>query len=340
LKEIEAYASPRIKEKNMTFRKDWMTEGEVFPIEPSRLEKIVTIAFARQKVISFELIGSGCVNLNIKVELKGANEPYLLRIYLRNKASAFIEKKLGELLKMEVPIPQVFAIGQFQEFLFSIVQFKKGIPLADALSTEKEIKIEPIMKKIGLYLAKIQAHRSPQAGYFDKNLELSGVFASDIMSHSTKVLLENPDIKRQISEKNRKRIESILTRLVHFFPDVKQNHLVHGDLDPSNILVEQRKGKWEISAIIDWENAFSYSPLWDVAHLLRFAHQVDNTYTTSLIQGLKEGGVQLPEGWPITVHLINLTCFLNILNGSPPEFRPLRARDLCEQILLIIDQLE
>ena len=102
---------------------------------------------------------------------------------------------------MEVPIPQVFAIGQFQEFLFSIVQFKKGIPLADALSTEKEIKIEPIMKKIGLYLAKIQAHRSPQAGYFDKNLELSGVFASDIMSHSTKVLLEIRILKGRFLKK-------------------------------------------------------------------------------------------------------------------------------------------
>ncbi len=323
----------------MAFRKDWMTEGEVFPIEPSRLEKIVAFAFARQKVISFELMGSGCVNLNIKVELEGANEPYLLRIYLRNKASAFIEKKLGEFLKIEVPIPQVFTIGLFEELLFSIVQFKNGTPLTDVLSKGEEIDIEPIMKKIGLYVAKIQAHRAPQAGYFNKNLELSEVFIGDFMNNSTKMLLQNPVIKRQISEKNRNRIESILTRLGHFFPDQKQNHLVHGDLDPSNILVEQRKGKWEISAIIDWENAFSYSPLWDVAHLLRFAHQVDDTYTTSLLQGLKEGGVQLPEGWPIIVHLINLSCFLNILNGSPPEFRP-RSRDLCEQILLIVDQLE
>jgi len=323
----------------MAFRKDWMTDGEVFPIEQSKLEKLVAFAFAGQKVTSFALIGTGCVNLNIKVELEGANEPYLLRIYLRNKASAFIEKKLGELLKMEVPIPQVFAIGQFQELLFSIVQFKNGIPLTDLLSKEEEIDIKPIMKKIGIYVAKIQAHRSLQAGYFNKNLELAEVFVGDFMSNSTKVYLESPVIKREISEKNRKRIESILIRLGHFFPDLKQNHLVHGDLDPSNILVEQKKGKWEISAIIDWENAFSYSPLWDVAHLLRFAHQADDTYTTSLLQGLKEGGVQLPEGWPITVHLINLSCFLNILNGSPPEFRS-RSRDLCEQILLILDQLE
>ena len=77
-----------------------------------------------------------------------------------------------------------------------------------------------------------------------------------------------------------------------------------------------------------------------MAHLLRFAHQVDNTYTTSLLQGLKEGVVQLPEGWPISVHLINLSCFLNILGAAPPELRPLRSRDLCEQILLILDQLE
>ena len=324
----------------MAFRKDWMTDGEVFPIEQSKLEKLVAFAFAGQKVTSFALIGTGCVNLNIKVELEGANEPYLLRIYLRNKASAFIEKKLGELLKMEVPIPQVFAIGQFQELLFSIVQFKNGIPLTDLLSKEEEIDIKPIMKKIGLYIAKIQAHRTPQAGYFNKELELNEVFVGNFMSHSTKVALESPIIKGQISAENRKRIESILTRLDHFFPDEKQNHLVHGDLDPSNILVEQRKGKWEISAIIDWENAFSYSPLWDLAHLLRFAHQVDNAYTTALVQGLKKGGVQLPEGWPITVHLINLATFLNILNGSPPELRPVRSRDLCEQILLIVDQLE
>ena len=145
---------------------------------------------------------------------------------------------VGELLKIEVPIPQVFAIGQFQELLFAVVQFKKGISLTDALSMKKEIDIEPIMKKVGLYLAKIQAHRWPQAAYFDENLELNKVLASDILNNFTRLLLENPIIKKQISEKNRKRIGSILTRLGHLFPDEKQNHLVDGDLDPSNILVE------------------------------------------------------------------------------------------------------
>lgn len=87
---------------------------------------------------------------------------------------------------------------------------------------------------------------------------------------------------------------------------LKGQHLVHGDFDPANILVNKVKDVWKVGAILDWEFTFSGSYLWDVANMLRYAHKMPSVFQTSFINALEESGIDLPDTWSNTIHLLDL----------------------------------
>lgn len=118
-----------------------------------------------------------------------------------------------------------------------------------------------------------------------------------------------------------------LERYDFLFPDHTENHLVHADYDPANILVQHIQGEWKISAILDWEFAFSGSTLCDVANMLRYAHHMPTEFEEAFIQGLQNGGVQLAENWRITMCLLNLLALLDCLTRSPTDNRPNQCSD-------------
>lgn len=68
------------------------------------------------------------------------------------------------------------------------------------------------------------------------------------------------------------KISHLFDKHVHLFPNDNERHLVHGDFDPANILVDRTEGIWKVTGILDWEFSFSGSALWDIANMLRYAH--------------------------------------------------------------------
>ena len=121
--------------------------------------------------------------------------------------------------------------------------------------------------------------------------------------------------------------------------DNTSSHLVHGDFDPANILVNQIKGVWEISGILDWEFSFSGSVLWDVANMLRYAHKMPPEFQTSFLKGLKSRDLILPENWLINVYLLNLISLIDCLKRSNPEIHPARCADIYDLINFILSAL-
>ena len=70
---------------------------------------------------------------------------------------------------------------------------------------------------------------------------------------------------------------------------------------------------WAVAAILDWEMAFSGSPLLDVGHFLRY--ELDTTplrepyFSTAFV----EHGGHLPDNWKQVVKLIDLTGLVECL---------------------------
>jgi aminoglycoside phosphotransferase (APT) family kinase protein len=71
--------------------------------------------------------------------------------------------------------------------------------------------------------------------------------------------------------------------------------LVHGDYNPKNLLAVRREGRWEVAAVLDWEYAFSSSPLFDIGNMLRDPRPAG--FEEAFLAGYLDNGGDLPENW-------------------------------------------
>lgn len=323
----------------MTLKKDWEKMDQHFQIGIPILEAMLDHTLPNQKVSSHTVISGGCANLNIKVNFEKRSEPLILRIYLRDKDAAYREQKLATLINRSIPIPEVYFVGDIDNYRFAITQFKYGITLRDLLLDNKTENIKNLMKEAGLILAKIQSYRFPHSGFFDRDLHIATKLPKNYGISFAKKCLEHPTTLEQISKENLSKIDTYLDQYHLLFPDENQNHLVHADYDPANILVHQIHGEWGISGILDWEFAFSGSTLCDVANMLRYAHHMQPDFETSFLEGLQQGGVQLR----ISIYLLNLLSLLDCLIRCPPNLRPRQCADVCcliDYILKCLDKIK
>ncbi|MFE6222591.1 phosphotransferase [Streptomyces sp. NPDC057854] len=102
--------------------------------------------------------------------------------------------------------------------------------------------------------------------------------------------------------------------------------LVHCDFNPKNVLVARRAGRWEVAAVLDWELAFSGSPLFDVGNMLRFAHEYPPAFATGFVEGFRAGHGRLPADWPLISRTLDLFALADILTAPPDPAYFARAR--------------
>ena len=322
----------------MTFKQNWEKTDQQVTLPNEVITTMVKQAFPDDTLDAYELISGGCANLNIKINMMSGRLTFLLRVYLRDKDAAYREQKLGLLLKQTVPVPQVYFIGDQDDYRFAITEFLPGIPLRDLLLSDDSGDLSTIMHDVGTMLAKIQNYHFTTAGFFDKDLNISQATSHDTCIEFAHQCLKYPIVLKCLPEETIVKIGLNLEKYKTLLPDESETHLVHADYDPANILVNLVDGCWSVTGILDWEFAFSGSTLWDVANMLRYAHHMPATYEKSFLQGLQET-VTLPIHWRITVHLLNLLSLLDCLSRCNPDERPNQCADICGLIDRILKKL-
>jgi len=320
------------------FKVDWEKTSVTYQLPEDMVEHMVQLAYPDKKLISHELIAGGCANINIKIQLENENQPLILRIYLRDKDAAYREQKLATLLKGTVPVPRAYYIGELDGHHFAITEFMTGIPLRDLLLGDVPHDLSAIMSEVGMILSKITAYEFQKTGFLNKELEVipyesSNVikFAQDCLNDKTVLSVLSPEVIPEIKE--------AIEQHAYLFPTDDEKHLVHADFDPANILVDQINGSWVVTAILDWEFAFSGSYLWDVANMLRYSHKMPLEFQKAFIDALQKNGIKLPAHWRTTIHLLNLSSLLDLLKRSDPQIHPKRCADIRELITQILSEL-
>ncbi|MFG2393459.1 phosphotransferase family protein [Streptomyces lavendulae] len=105
-----------------------------------------------------------------------------------------------------------------------------------------------------------------------------------------------------------------------------ERSLVHCDFNPKNVLVQRRHGQWAVAAVLDWELAFSGSPLFDVGNMLRFAHEYPPAFTAGFVDGFRGGNGRLPVDWLRLSRTLDLFALADILTAPPDPAYFARAR--------------
>lgn len=311
----------------MTFKQDWEKTERQISLPYTTVEGMLKLAFPNKKLASYSIIAGGCANLNIKIILEGENCPFLLRVYLRDKEAAYREQALGERLKETIPLPQVYYIDDYNTYRFAIAEFLPGITLRELLLSKLVHNVETIMFKVGQMLAKIQAYQFPNPGFFDEKLTIAETLPENSFLTFSELSLNHPSVIDCLGSDVITTIRQNFNSLQNVFPNENESHLVHADFDPANILVDKIDDEWMITGVLDWEFSFSGSPLWDVANMLRYSHQMPKVFETAFIQGLS-AGFTLPKDWHKTIYLLNLNSLTDCLTRCTKESRPRQCADI------------
>jgi|GEM_PF-221341 len=315
----------------MIFKENWEKTQEKVHISQDLILKMLQAYYPKSDIKNISKVEGGCANINVLVELNNSNKLVVLRIYLRDKNSAYKEKKISEILCGKIPIPEIYHITEKFGYTFAIVKYLEGTSLREILLSNRRADIGKIMLKVGETLGAISRVKFKVSGFFDKNFEINESIEKGSIYHFCCRILEEENVKAILPLEKIKEIKNLFYEYETLLPDNSEKNLVHGDFDPSNILVKEINGQLEISGIMDWEFAFSGSTLFDVANMLRYSHKCPKTYSESFIKGLTKY-YKLPDSWKITMYLLNILSLLECLSRSKLQNVPNQTKDIKELI--------
>lgn len=293
------------------------------PLTVELANRLLSRTLSGRRVVGFELLSGGLVNANFKIHLDPPGDPLVLRFYTRDPAACQKEVDLYHLLSATVPVPEVIyaepkgidGVGPF-----ALLSYVEGIPFRELRRTRDMDAISEAAFDIGQTLAAIGEHKFPEAGWFGPGLEIGGQFIDgpDSIPRFCDDCLAAPHFLR--------RVDSDLARRAHDFAwgwssrlswldDEKNDErsLVHGDFGSRNLLVRSLNGKWVVAAVIDWEFAFSGSPLLDVGNFLRYERRQRPLVEPHFSQGFLARGGTLREDWRDLARVIDLTALCESL---------------------------
>lgn len=274
-----------------------------------------------------ELLPGGLCNSNYRVHLAGARAPLVLRLYDRDPAACRKEADVLRLVHRDVPVPDVLLVepdGVEGTPPFLVMEYVEGIRFRELKDAGDRDAIASACRDIGLVLSRISAHRFPASGELGPGLELRPWPVEGPLSIPSFVDL------CIASEHFQQRVDPRLARAIHTFAWCwadrfaaldHEARLVHADYNAPNILVREVRGEWRVAAVLDWEFAFSSSPLWDVGNFLRYERRGHPLREPHFSRGCVEGGLVLPDDWRALARAIDLSALCEILSRAalPPR---------------------
>lgn len=259
------------------------------PFDPRLIEDFLQ----GRAIASWCRLAAGKSNSNYKLALDNG-QACVVRLYSQGDPAR--EAYLMKLVRDRVPVPEVLAQGAD----WSVLSFLEGEPLEN---------VPQRSKAAARALARIAEVTFQAPGWVNADGTVTP-FPFGGLRGFVELMLEKQEVARWVDPRVGRRIRAVLELEAGRLAEIdSQSCLVHGDFNPSNILI--RDG--QVSGVLDWEYAHSGSPLMDIANLLR---HIDNAYHEQIEEGLREGGMQLPQDWRKRAELVDLTSHLEFLSSG------------------------
>lgn len=237
-----------------------------------------------------ELLPLGKSNTNYRLTLTGG-EVCVLRLHNRS-ANSEREHAIFALVKDIVPVPEVLARGDD----WSILSFLEGTVLADAPEGTRAAAEA---------LAALASLRFLSAGWIQADGSVAPFEFGD-GKRFFEAIMERAEVRTWIGLDAIKALRVIDTEQSTESDSSNGPCLVHGDFNPTNILV--RNGV--VTGILDWEFAHAGGPYMDIGNLLRHTAPA---YQDQIAAGLAAGGRALPPNWKKKAELVDLGSHLEFL---------------------------
>jgi aminoglycoside phosphotransferase (APT) family kinase protein len=277
-----------------------------------------------RRITAAEVLGGGYRNENIRLITDDGGGGYVLRRYLRGDAAraCAIEAALAaRLATAAVPVAEVIAAdpqGVAAGTPLLLARYMPGIMVSEATVHDPAAAAE-LGAAAGRTLAAIGEVTFPRGGFFT-GPDL--VPSPEGMPGNLPEFLESClRAGRAASALSPREIGGLRALAAAADPLARSvggaRRLVHSDYNGKNLLATGGDGRWSISAVLDWEFAFSGSPLTDIGNMLRFREELPAGFADGFIAGYRDGGGELPERWREISEALDLYALADFLTRPP-----------------------
>jgi aminoglycoside phosphotransferase (APT) family kinase protein len=289
-------------------------------LEPGISRWIEAVALPNRRIVDAHPLTGGYSNENIRIIVDGG-EAYVLRRY-RRAAACPVEIALAGRLVGVVPVARVVAAdpdGRVVGEPVVLATFMPGRPVSELLPRLSVAEAGELGRATGHALAAIGRVAFPAPGFFaDGTLEPGppGVDPTVGLPEFVERCLREGNADGHLDRTEQFHLlryaEQAATVLTGLRGD---RRLVHADFNPKNLLADGRSGGWRLTAVLDWEYAFSSSPLFDVGNMLR--DERPPGFVDGFLAGYTEYGGYLPYGWRQISQALDLYSLADLLTRPP-----------------------
>lgn len=256
-----------------------------------------------------------------------AGEQFVLRRYPRGNNTCAVEAALARRLASTgaVPVADVVAAdpeGAAAGEPVMVSRFVDGELVSAVLPGLDAHGAKHLGRAVGAVLAAIGAVAFPRPGFFDGPDLVPGPEGMEPTAELPAFVdrcLRTGNAHLALSAAEQDALRGWAAEAATVLDAVRgARRLVHSDFNPKNLLAAARAdGTWTVTAVLDWEFAFSSSPLFDVGNMLRFRAELPPPYADGFVDGYGAAGGHLPDDWPTLSTALDLFALADFLTRPP-----------------------
>ncbi len=244
----------------------------------------------------------------------------------------------------EVPVPKVLwrasqhFPGELGAFAMTYVDGHLLANLEDGLSTAD---CRDICEQLALVAARIHDLRFAQCGLLGPGPKVTEPFASYAAGTVgfMQSCLDNANLQRRLGAERCHRLHRCITHRSDLHEPSVTHQLCHSDFNQKNMLIRRNaNGRHQLTAVLDWEFAFSGSSVIDIGNLLRFEHESPAVESSWFADAYRAAGGHLDKAWreqALFADLLAQCAFLIDPAELPKTFRT--AIGVIDRTLAVLD---
>jgi aminoglycoside phosphotransferase (APT) family kinase protein len=311
-------------------RENWTRADEAISLTNSELEILVQPAFPRTRVLHSQPAAGGLANTNIRVMLYDRKTPIMVKIFTRDPGQAQKEFRINSAIDGAIPIPEFFHFSVDNPVTghpYAIMQWMDAPRLELVYPKLSHTELMQLGRSLGTVLQNIHHYKFPTTGMLDSKLKVSTPIdtgSAGMLTFAQECLLEKNG-KERLGEEFTEEIFKFIRSYGPLLDAWKGKPcLTHSDFGGSNILVNDVGNGWEVAAVLDWEFAFSGTPLFDFGNLLRPPFGSVEGLAETITNVYMETGGELPTDWRRLIRLADLSAWFDFV-ARPNSSRHLIA---------------
>jgi fructokinase len=298
------------------------------PVTDPRIRAWLDRALDGQRIVAARPLAGGYRNDNVLL-VTDAAEKYVLRRYLggdihATRRTCGVEAALAVRLGGIVPVAEVIAADPAGQPLL-LSRYVPGVMISDALAQQGEAAAGDLGRAAGMALAAVGSVSFGSDGFFtgpDLIPSVAGMpadlpeFVENCLRTAAARDAPGGGVHAGggLTRAEQDGLRELAARAGPLAARAAPGRrLVHSDYNPKNLLAVRPDGRWSVTAVLDWEFAFSGSPLTDIGNMLRPRPDAAPGLAAGFVAGYREAGGELPAGWRETSEALDLYALADFL---------------------------